>query len=132
MWFVLCSLPLLFLPLWEAYKPVREFAALIQSKYQPGDYAGYYKYSAPSLGFYMKEPIFEIIWEDQIIYFLSTNPRRIFCVIQDDDWRAIQPYIKRKYFILAARPRINLKLSALFAPLSHSQVPQVFLISNSP
>lgn len=131
-WASVVGLALFIMPQWEAYKPVREFAQWIASHRRDGDYAGYYKYSAPSLAFYLREPIFEIIWENQIIHFLSTTPRRTFCIIQQDHFDAIRPHLAQSYQVVASRPILGLRAKELLQVQDLSKLPQILLICNSP
>jgi hypothetical protein len=125
-------LPLFLLPQWEFYKPVRVFSEWLRAHRQPGDYSGYYKYSAPSLTFYLQEPIFEIIWEDQILHFLSNSRRRTFCILTQDQFESIRSRLKQPYHVVSSHPILSLKARDLFRLADPDTLPQLLLICNSP
>jgi len=125
-------LPLFLLPQWEFYKPVRAISEWLRAHHQPGDYSGYYKYSAPSLAFYLQAPIFEIIWEDQILHVLSNSRRRTFCVLTQDQFETIRSRLKQPYRVVSSHPLLSLKARDLFRLSDPDALPRLLLICNSP
>jgi len=122
----------LILPQWEHYKPVKQFAEIIKKQRGSNDYCGYYKYSAPSLAFYLREPIFEIIWEDQIIHLLSKASRRIYCIIEEKEFIRIRSRLGQPYRIVAVRPLLGFRMRDLTRIGGPQEKSKLLLISNAP
>ena len=70
---VLCTLPD-----FERYKPVRPFSAIIRSRASIGAIVGSYKFSLPSMVFYLHRPIMEVVLPDHLRAVFSFEQRRVF------------------------------------------------------
>lgn len=113
------------LPDFERYKPARAFSNVIRSQASADALAGYYRFAAPSLVFYLRKPVFEYYDPEELRALFSAG-RDVYCLIRDEDYEAIKGDLPTTY-ILASRPVFQVKLKSIF---ERAERPQVLLISN--
>jgi len=113
------------LPDFERYKPARAFCDVIKGQAGPDALAGYYRFAAPSMVFYLGRPVFEYYNPEELQAVFSSG-KEVYCLIKDDDYDAIRESLPTTY-ILASRPVFQVKLKSIFERVER---PQVLLISN--
>ena len=120
---VLCSLPD-----FERYKPVRPFAAIIQTRASEGGIVGYYKFALPSMVYYLNRPVMEVVLPEHLraVFYSSSD---VHFIIRDADYRAVKDRLPVATYVLARQPMFDLRPANF---LSGSELPQFVLISNRP
>ncbi|HKY06494.1 MAG TPA: glycosyltransferase family 39 protein [Blastocatellia bacterium] len=114
------------LPDFERFKPVRAMCETINAQAGPGASAGYYKFASPSMVFYLRRQIFEYYDEDDLVREFSSG-KEVYCIMREQDYEAVKPYLPAPTYVLATRPVFQVKLKGIF---NQDGLPQVVLISN--
>ncbi|MFQ5740127.1 MAG: ArnT family glycosyltransferase [Acidobacteriota bacterium] len=122
----------------EAYRPVHHFARELQSREMSGNHfvAGYYRFPAPSLAFYLDRPILELNDFDQAVKHLSSS-QHVYLIVGADDFEKLQRTTSVKLEVVETRPRLSTRGRSLLANLiswppsgSSSWTRTVYLITN--
>jgi 4-amino-4-deoxy-L-arabinose transferase-like glycosyltransferase len=98
-----------YLPSFERYKPVPAFAELIRERASslPRDEtleAGYFNFTAPSLAFYLQDPIFELYDEESAITRLRSSST-VLMIMRAEDYDRLCVRLGRCPEIVASRPK---------------------------
>ncbi len=135
--FVPISVYLLFLvvvvfvvPRIEDFHPVRRFAGIILEESAGTDRIGSYDYACPSLCFYTRRPIMEIVDEKEFAAVFS-QPHPFYCVLRERNLEAL----KRRgipYRVIDDRPLASLKVKDLISPPPGGLSNRLLLITNKP
>ncbi len=118
---VLCTLPD-----FERYKPVRPFSEIIKTRASVGAIVGSYKFSLPSMVFYLHRPVMEVVLPDHLrAVFHSTSD--VYFVMAEDEYRRIKDRLPVDTFVLARQPMFDLKPVNF---LDRTELQQFVLVSN--
>jgi 4-amino-4-deoxy-L-arabinose transferase-like glycosyltransferase len=117
---------LLTLPDFERYKPVRPFAEVIRSRASIGAIVGAYKFSLPSMVFYLHRPIMDVELPDHLraVFHSSSD---IYFVMQESEYERVKDRLPVQTYVLARQPMFDLKPRNF---LQGSELSQVLLVSN--
>ena len=118
---VLCTLPD-----FERYKPVRPFADLIRSRASVGAVVGSYKFSLPSMVFYLNRPVMEVVLPDHLraVFYASSD---IYFVMQESEYESVKGRLPVQTYVLGRQQMFDLKPRNF---LEGSELPQFVLVSN--
>lgn len=115
------------LPDFERYKPVKPLSEIIAANAGPDARVGYYRYTAPSMVFYLHRPALEYFHEEELInLFNQLDPA--FMIMTENDYNAIKPQLSPEAHVIATRPLLRIRLNELF---SEKKEPQVVLVTNA-
>jgi 4-amino-4-deoxy-L-arabinose transferase-like glycosyltransferase len=118
---VLCTLPD-----FERYKPVRPFSEIIRSRASIGAIVGSYKFSLPSMVFYLHRPVMEVIIPDHLrAVFYSTSD--VYFIMAEDEYNGIKDRLPVETYVLARQKMFDLRPRNF---LDGSELPQFVLVSN--
>ena len=114
------------LPDFERYKPVRPFADVIRSRASIGAIVGAYKFSLPSMVFYLHRPIMDVELPDHLraVFHSSSD---IYFVMQESEYERVKDRLPVPTYVLARQQMFDLKPRNF---LQGSELPQVVLVSN--
>ncbi|RPI50353.1 MAG: glycosyltransferase family 39 protein [Acidobacteria bacterium] len=118
---VLCTLPD-----FERYKPVRPFSAIIRSRASVGAIVGSYKFSLPSMVFYLDRPVMEVVLPDHLRAVFHTTSD-VYFVMAEAEYQRIRDRLPVDTYVLARQPMFDLKPRNF---LDGSELPQFVLVSN--
>src|SRR5687768_16519261 len=81
---VLCTLPD-----FERYKPVRPFSEIIRSRANVGAIVGSYKFSLPSMVFYLHRPVMEVVLPDHLraVFYSSSE---VYFIMTEHEYNSIK------------------------------------------
>lgn len=114
------------LPDFERYKPVRPFADIIRSRASLGAIVGSYKFSLPSMVFYLDRPVMEVVLPDHLrAVFYSTSD--VYFIMAEDEYTRIKDRLPVETYVLARRQMFDLRPKNF---LDGSELPQFVLVSN--
>lgn len=114
------------LPDFERYKPVKPLADMISGS-APADAAvGYYRYTAPTMVFYMRRPVLEYFEEEQAVQLL-TGSEPAYLIMRRDEYDAIRGRLPATR-VVASHPIMQLRLKTLFQEIVR---PEVVLVTNT-
>jgi 4-amino-4-deoxy-L-arabinose transferase-like glycosyltransferase len=118
---VLCTLPD-----FERYKPVRPFSDIIRGRASVGAIVGSYKFSLPSMVFYLHRPVMEVVLPDHLraVFYSSSD---VYFIMAEDEYNSIKDRLPVETFVLARQPMFDLKPKNF---LDGSELPQFVLVSN--
>jgi 4-amino-4-deoxy-L-arabinose transferase-like glycosyltransferase len=119
-------LALVILPDFERFKPVARMCAVIESRVETGDMAGYYRFASPSMSFYLGRQVFEYYQIEELQAAFSTG-KGVYCLMTGDDYEAVKERLGVETYILASHPVFQVKLKVIWG---RAELPQVVLISN--
>jgi 4-amino-4-deoxy-L-arabinose transferase-like glycosyltransferase len=107
---VVWVLVLVSLPDFERYKPVPKLAAVVEAQPVRPERVGTFRVAAPSLVFYLRRHVDQMVDEGQLIAFFSQGGRG-YCVVKDNDYAAVRDRLPMKTRIVAASPLFDARLS---------------------
>ena len=118
---VLCTLPD-----FERYKPVRPFSDIIRSRASVGAIVGSYKFSLPSMVFYLHRPVMEVLLPDHLraVFYASSD---VYFIMAEDEYNNIKDRLPVDTYVLARQPMFDLRPKNF---LDGTELPQFVLISN--
>ena len=118
---VLCTLPD-----FERYKPVRPFSDIIRSRASIGAIVGSYKFSLPSMVFYLHRPVMEVVRPDHLraVFYSSSD---VYFIMAEDEYNSVKDRLPVDTYILARQQMFDLKPRNF---LEGSELPQFVLVSN--
>ena len=118
---VLCTLPD-----FERYKPVRPFSDIIRSRASIGAIVGSYKFSLPSMVFYLHRPVMEVVLPDHLrAVFHSTSD--VYFIMAEDEYNSLKDRLPVETFVLARQQMFDLRPKNF---LDGTELPQFVLVSN--
>ena len=118
---VLCTLPD-----FERYKPVKPFSAIIRSKASIGAIVGSYKFSLPSMVFYLHRPIMEVVLPDHLRAVFSSSSD-VYFIMAENEYNSVKDRLPVDTYVLARQPMFDLRPKNF---LDGSELPQFVLVSN--
>lgn len=129
---------LLFLPRLESYRPVASMAETLAPRvHHQAAQAGYLNLAAPSLRFYLNEPILELFEISEAAALLDSG-RPLYLIVTAGDWPELQEATRIRLRLVERRPRLVVTLRTLLQVLLHGGggdhpgwVQPVLLITNS-
>ena len=118
---VLCTLPG-----FERYKPVKPFSDIIRSRASIGAIVGSYRFSLPSMVFYLHRPVMEVVLPDHLraVFYSSSD---VYFIMAEDEYNSVKDRLPVDTYILARQQMFDLKPRNF---LEGSELPQFVLISN--
>ena len=117
---------ILTLPDFERYKPVKALSEVIAQNAGPEARIGYYRYTAPTMVFYLHRPVLEYFQEKEMIaLFASGGPA--YMIMTEADYKAIRPKLATPTRVIASRPLLRIRLNELFREPKN---PSVVLVTN--
>jgi 4-amino-4-deoxy-L-arabinose transferase-like glycosyltransferase len=118
---VLCTLPD-----FERYKPVKPFSEIIRNRASVGAIVGSYKFSLPSMVFYLHRPVMEVVLPDHLrAVFHSASD--VYFVMSEDEYHNVKDRLPVDTYVLARQPMFDIKPRNF---LEGSELPQFVLVSN--
>ena len=122
--FYFASFALYLKPL-EKYRPVYPFAQRIQESTSQDErtsafQAGYYRFSAPSLVFYLNQPIFEV-FDPQAAVELLESEAAIYMIVRAEDYPELEEATTRPLEIVEVRPNLYTTSRTLIEGLRRGQ-----------
>ncbi len=139
--FYFASFALYLRPL-EKYRPVYHFAQTIRESTSQDEstrvfQAGYYKFAAPSLAFYLDQPIFEL-FDPQAAADLLESEVLIYMIVRAEDYPELEDATARPLEIVEVRPNLYTTPRTLIEGFRRGQLdnlreswtPPIYLISN--
>jgi 4-amino-4-deoxy-L-arabinose transferase-like glycosyltransferase len=118
---VLCTLPD-----FERYKPVKPFSAIIRSRASIGAIVGSYKFSLPSMVFYLHRPIMEVVLPDHLRAVFSSSSD-VYFIMAENEYNSVKDRRPVDTYVLARQPMFDLRPKNF---LDGSELPQFVLVSN--
>jgi len=114
------------LPDFERYKPVRPFSDIIRSRASIGAIVGSYKFSLPSMVFYLHRPVMEVLLPDHLraVFYSSSD---VYFIMAEDEYTNIKDRLPVDTYVLARQPMFDLRPKNF---LDGTELPQFVLISN--
>ena len=112
-------------PDFERFKPVPHLARAVEAAGQPRAAVATYKVAVPSLVFYLRRHVSELVDEDQLSAFLGDHPGG-FCVMRDEEYDAVSARLPAATRVIARARRLDARLSDF---LRKSRVPELVLIA---
>lgn len=122
---VVCVVPRI-----EDFHPVRRFAGIILEESAGTDRIGSYDYACPSLCFYTRRPIMEIVDEKEFAAVFS-QPHPFYCVLRERNLEALKQR-GIPYRVIDDRPLASLKVKDLISPPPGGLSNRLLLITNKP
>ena len=114
------------LPEFERYKPVPELSRVLESRLQPGDTVVHYQVSLPSMVYYLRRPVDQVVDAPPFLEAVLSD-KRVFAVLSADDYRELAPQIAARTCVIDHRPTFEVKLRQV---LARQPLPELLLISN--
>jgi 4-amino-4-deoxy-L-arabinose transferase-like glycosyltransferase len=118
---VLCTLPD-----FERYRPVRPFSEIIRTRASVGAIVGSYKFSLPSMVFYLHRPVMEVVLPDHLRAVFH-SPGDVYFVMSEDEYNTVKDRLPVETYVLARQPMFDIKPRNF---LEGSELPQFVLVSN--
>ena len=114
------------LPDFERYKPVRPFSDIIRSRASIGAIVGSYKFSLPSMVFYLHRPVMEVVLPDHLraVFYSSSD---VYFIMAEHEYDSIKDRLPVETFVLARQPMFDLKPKNF---LDGSELQHFVLVSN--
>ncbi len=114
------------LPEFERYKPVPGFSQVLAARLQPGDVIVHYQASLPSMTYYLRRHV-ETKFDPESFLHAVLVPNRVYAILSDDDYAALQPQLAGRTCIIDRRPTFDVKLARV---LAREPLPELLLITN--
>jgi len=101
---------LIYLPRFEQYKPVAPLAESLQRDARERGIgrefsAGYFRYTAPSLAYYLNRPVLEIYEMEEATKHLR-SPRPMYLLVTEEDYELLSKRIGKPLQIVDQRPKL--------------------------
>ena len=114
------------LPDFERYKPVKPFSEIIRSRASIGAIVGSYKFSLPSMVFYLHRPVMEVLLPDHLraVFYSSSD---VYFIMAEDEYNNIKDRLPVDTYVLARQRMFDLRPKNF---LDGTELPQFVLISN--
>ena len=114
------------LPDFERYKPVKALSEVISQNAPPDARVGYYRYTAPTMVYYLHRPVLEYFQEDEMTA-LFADGEPAYMIMTENEYDSIKPKLAAETRVIASRPLLRVRLNELF---SERKEPQVLLVTN--
>ena len=116
------------LPDFERYKPVKALSKVITQNAGLDARVGYYRYTAPTLVYYVRRPVLEYFHEEELTSLFAAE-KPAYMIMTENEYEAIKPKLAAETSVIASRPLLRVRLNELF---SERKEPQVVLVTNEP
>jgi 4-amino-4-deoxy-L-arabinose transferase-like glycosyltransferase len=116
------------IPRLEQFQHIQEFARIIQVESTPADRIGSYDFACPSLCYYTRRPIMELVKKEEFVHVFS-QPQTFFCVIRKHNLAILDQH-KLPYSILDDRPLVSIRLKDLVSRSKGAADNRLLLIVN--
>ena len=113
------------LPDFERFKPVPHLARAIEQQPARPSAVGTYKIAAPSLVFYLRRHVVQMVDDAQLEAFL-TRHRDGVCVMPAEDYQAVRVRLPMATRVITSAPRFDARLADFVA---RGSLPQLVLVS---
>ena len=123
---VLWLMVIVALPDFERYKPVPHLARAIEAADPPAPPVATYRYATPSLVFYLRRHVDELLDERQLVDFFAQNPGA-YCVMRAEDYPALRRVLDVPTRVVADTPRFDVKPPDILARLP---LPRLVLVTS--
>jgi hypothetical protein len=108
------------LPDFERYKPVKALSDVIAQNAGPDARVGYYRYTAPTMVYYLHRPVLEYFNEDEIVNLFGES-KPAYMIMTEGDYEAIKSKLGDSR-VIASRPLLRIRLNELFGEVKGSNV----------
>lgn len=115
------------LPALESVRPTRRLTAELARRWRPGDRAGYYRYTSPSMSFYLRSRILEFYHLDRIQTELE-HSGRCFFLLRSDEFDRLPPGIRERFEILDSAPELRTRGKEILKLRPINPLPRVLLV----
>ena len=119
-----------YLPAMEAFRPVKDLCGVIASESQPGDDAGYFRATVPSMVYYLRRPIFEEFDAGRMEQRFQSS-QRVLCIMIKPDYDYLVRSQNLTLYVWEDRPRLTTQLRD-FLGRSRAGNRDLLLVSNRP
>jgi 4-amino-4-deoxy-L-arabinose transferase-like glycosyltransferase len=109
------------LPDFERYKPVKALSEVIAQHAGHDARVGYYRYTAPTMVFYLHRPVLEYFQEEEMIALFAED-KPAYMIMTEGEYEAIKTKLGTPTRIIAARPLLRIRLNELFSEPKNSNV----------
>jgi len=109
----------------EPYKPVPGFAAALNERLQPADVVATYDVAIPSLVFYLRRHVQEVVSEDGLVELLR-SPAGVYAVVPAEDYEQLRARAPATC-VIDRRPTFDVKLKNV---LARDPLPELVLVGN--
>jgi 4-amino-4-deoxy-L-arabinose transferase-like glycosyltransferase len=118
---VLCALPD-----FERYKPVKPFSDIIRSRASVGAIVGSYKFSLPSMVFYLHRPVMEVVLPDHLraVFYSSSD---VYFIMAENEYNSVKDRLPVETYVLARQQMFDVRPKNF---LEGSELPHFVLVSN--
>ena len=116
------------LPDFERYKPVRPLVRAIESRASTAAVIGYYKAAFPSMVFYVRRPVLELVDQRQLSEAFSSSTD-VYFLMTETDYRAVRETLPVRTYVVDRRPWFEVTMPSV---LAGATLPEVLLVSNRP
>jgi 4-amino-4-deoxy-L-arabinose transferase-like glycosyltransferase len=114
------------LPDFERYKPVKSLAEVVAQNAGPDARVGYFRYTAPTMVYYLHRPVLEYFQEEEMTA-LFADRKPTYMIMTDAEYEAIKPKLATETHVIASRPLLRVRLNELF---SDRKEPNIVLVTN--
>jgi 4-amino-4-deoxy-L-arabinose transferase-like glycosyltransferase len=115
------------LPDFERYKPVKALSEAIAQNAGPEDRVGYYRYTAPTMVYYLHRPVLEYFREEEMAALFGDG-KPAYMIMTESEYEALRPKLSTETRVIASRPLLRVRLNEFF---SDRKEPQVVLVTNA-
>ena len=129
-WGLFACFAAFYLPAVERFRPVRDLCGLIDLYAAPGDEAGYFRATTPSMVYYLRRPIFEE-YDAEAMARRFRSPGRVLCLMTKRDYDKLLEYRDLKLSVLDRRARLVTQLRVLLNP-EEAGDQDLLLVSDDP
>lgn len=122
-WISVCFLVL---PSLETLRPIRRLATQIGQTWQPEDRAGYFRFSSPSMSFYLRTHIFELSRTDDLEEELD-RPGKSFILLQAEEFDRLPFQISARLEVIGSADHFPTRGKEILKLSPTSRLPKVLL-----
>jgi len=108
------------LPDFERYKPVKALSNVIAQNAPPDSSVGYFRYTAPTMVYYLHRPVLEYFQEDEIVNLFAEG-KPAYMIMTEGEYEAIKSKLGESR-VIASRPLLRIRLNQLFGEVKGSNV----------
>ncbi len=124
---VIINVTAIFLPTVEILRPTRRLTEQVARILQPEDRPGYFRFTSPSMCFYLRRHISELFHNGELEADLD-KPGRSILLMQAEDYSQLPGRIQDRMEIAASAPRFPTRGKELLKIRSAADLPQVVLV----
>lgn len=117
-----------FLPALEFLRPARQLAQQISGRLGRGDRAGYFRYTSPSMAFYLRRPILELYENDELQQAMA-EPGRLFLLMEAQTYENLPQNLKSQLSIMNTAVRIPTRAADFFNFTRSRELPRLLVVA---